>query len=316
MQLAGLLDDDLRAGAGGPQRGAKDRPDRVGPGAGAALAQGPDPGGLPEPGAVSRRAGRHRRAEPHPVRQGRARAGRARSGRGRARWCARRTPSPAPVAQRACGVLQADAASAPGSIATGWTCSPPPRCSAATLTPAKASRRTRRARLALARRRQPTPQRIHSTLRAPLQRFAVQTLQQHLRELRGRHVEDGAVVVLDNASGEVLAWVGSSGALERRRRGRRRAGAAPARLHAQALSVRAGDCRAPPHRRLAAGRLAGADPHRRRPVHPAKLRPPVQGPGVGAHRAGRVAQRAGRAHAGDGVARRLSPAAARRWACR
>jgi penicillin-binding protein 1C len=43
-----------------------------------------------------------------------------------------------------------------------------------------------------------------------LQRFAVQTLQQHLRELRGRNVEDGAVVVLDNASGEVLAWVGSS----------------------------------------------------------------------------------------------------------
>ena len=54
---------------------------------------------------------------------------------------------------------------------------------------------------------------IRTTLRAPLQRFAVQTLQQHLRELRGRHVEDGALVVLDNASGEVLAWVGSSGDL-------------------------------------------------------------------------------------------------------
>jgi penicillin-binding protein 1C len=54
---------------------------------------------------------------------------------------------------------------------------------------------------------------IRSTLRAPLQRFAVQTLTQQLRELRGRHVEDGAVVVLDNATGEVLAWVGSSGEL-------------------------------------------------------------------------------------------------------
>jgi len=54
---------------------------------------------------------------------------------------------------------------------------------------------------------------IKTTLRAPLQRFAVQTLQQHLRELAGRHVEDGALVVLDNASGEVLAWVGSSGDL-------------------------------------------------------------------------------------------------------
>ena len=54
---------------------------------------------------------------------------------------------------------------------------------------------------------------IRTTLRAPLQRFAVQTLQTHLRELSGRHVEDGALVVLDNATGEVLAWVGSSGEL-------------------------------------------------------------------------------------------------------
>ncbi|MDB5826013.1 MAG: penicillin-binding protein, partial [Variovorax sp.] len=54
---------------------------------------------------------------------------------------------------------------------------------------------------------------ITTTLRAPLQRFALATLQRHLRELRGRHVEDGALVVLDNASGDVLAWVGSSGVL-------------------------------------------------------------------------------------------------------
>ena len=57
---------------------------------------------------------------------------------------------------------------------------------------------------------QPT---VRSTLRAPLQRFAVQTLRQQLHELRGRHVEDGAIVVLNNATGEVLAWVGSSGEL-------------------------------------------------------------------------------------------------------
>ena len=54
---------------------------------------------------------------------------------------------------------------------------------------------------------------VTTTLKSPLQRFAVQTLQQQLRELQARHVEDGAVVVLDNASGEVLAWVGSSGEL-------------------------------------------------------------------------------------------------------
>lgn len=54
---------------------------------------------------------------------------------------------------------------------------------------------------------------VRSTLRAPLQRYALQSLEQQLRELHGRNVEDGAIVVLDNASGEVLAWVGSSGTL-------------------------------------------------------------------------------------------------------
>ncbi|RYF80437.1 MAG: penicillin-binding protein 1C [Comamonadaceae bacterium] len=58
---------------------------------------------------------------------------------------------------------------------------------------------------------------IRTTLRASLQRKAIGTLQRHLRELRGRNVEDGALVVLDNASGEVLAWVGSSGQLSRAR---------------------------------------------------------------------------------------------------
>jgi len=61
----------------------------------------------------------------------------------------------------------------------------------------------------------PSPREIATTLSAPLQRFAAQTLQGQLRELRHRHVEDGAVVVLDNASGEVLAWIGSSGTLSR-----------------------------------------------------------------------------------------------------
>ena len=56
-------------------------------------------------------------------------------------------------------------------------------------------------------------QRVRSTLSAPLQRMAVDTLTRHLRELRGRNVEDAALVVLDNATGEVLAWVGSSGPL-------------------------------------------------------------------------------------------------------
>ena len=54
--------------------------------------------------------------------------------------------------------------------------------------------------------------RLDSTLDARLQRFAAETLERHLRELEGRNVEDGALLVLDNAKGEVLAWIGSGGA--------------------------------------------------------------------------------------------------------
>jgi penicillin-binding protein 1C len=57
------------------------------------------------------------------------------------------------------------------------------------------------------------PPTITSTLDAGLQRVAARSLERHLRELAGRNVEDGAVVVIDNASGDVLAYVGSSGAL-------------------------------------------------------------------------------------------------------
>lgn len=53
---------------------------------------------------------------------------------------------------------------------------------------------------------------LPSTLDATMQRIAGQALRRQLAELRGRNVEDGAALVLDNASGEVLAWVGSAGA--------------------------------------------------------------------------------------------------------
>ncbi len=54
---------------------------------------------------------------------------------------------------------------------------------------------------------------VRTTVSAGVQRLALESLQRHLRELQGRNVQDGAVVVLDNRKGEVLAWVGSSGAL-------------------------------------------------------------------------------------------------------
>lgn len=59
----------------------------------------------------------------------------------------------------------------------------------------------------------PPGTRRYSSLSAPLQRFAVAELHRQLRELAGRHVQDGAALVLDNESGEALAWVGSSGIL-------------------------------------------------------------------------------------------------------
>jgi penicillin-binding protein 1C len=47
-----------------------------------------------------------------------------------------------------------------------------------------------------------------------LQRYAAATLRRHLAELAERNVGDGAVVVLDNDSGEILAYVANSGAGE------------------------------------------------------------------------------------------------------
>lgn len=54
---------------------------------------------------------------------------------------------------------------------------------------------------------------VATTLDARWQRLARDLLRQHLSELSHQGVEDGAVLVLDNASGEVLAWVGGSGEL-------------------------------------------------------------------------------------------------------
>ena len=50
------------------------------------------------------------------------------------------------------------------------------------------------------------------TLDLKLQRFATETLQQHLLSVQKQNVRDGAVLVADNESGEVLAYVGGVGA--------------------------------------------------------------------------------------------------------
>jgi penicillin-binding protein 1C len=65
---------------------------------------------------------------------------------------------------------------------------------------------------ALARRFLKHPgQRVRTTLDARWQRIALNALQQQLAGLSGQNVRDGAAVVADNASGEILAYVGSAG---------------------------------------------------------------------------------------------------------
>jgi penicillin-binding protein 1C len=56
-------------------------------------------------------------------------------------------------------------------------------------------------------------ERRSTTLDAEVQGYAIENLRQHLAELAERGVGDGAIVVLDNATGEVLAYVGSGGEL-------------------------------------------------------------------------------------------------------
>ncbi len=54
---------------------------------------------------------------------------------------------------------------------------------------------------------------VRSTLDGSLQRLAAETLRRHILEARERHVQDGAVLVVENESGDVLAYVGGSGDL-------------------------------------------------------------------------------------------------------
>ena len=119
---------------------------------------------------------------------------------------------PTAVAQRACGVLKAmrgDKAQADCVALDMQTAV----VLARRAYPASEGIAPHLARRLLTQHAQEPPPTLPSTLDAGLQRLALHTLQQQVRELRGRNVEDGAIVVLDNASGDVLAWVGSTGAL-------------------------------------------------------------------------------------------------------
>lgn len=110
-----------------------------------------------------------------------------------ARACAlaEHTPSPRPD----CASLRALAqASLPRPLELGYRANLAPQA----------------ARLALARGA--TGAQVRSSLDARLQRFATETLRTQLAALAARGVRDGAVLVIDNASGEVLAYVANGGA--------------------------------------------------------------------------------------------------------
>ena len=85
---------------------------------------------------------------------------------------------------------------------------------------------------------------VATTLDAPLQRRVADVLARQVSELHGRNVRDAAALVVDNASGEVLAYVGGSGALSSARfvdgvRARRQAGSSlKPFLYARALDRR------------------------------------------------------------------------------
>lgn len=132
-----------------------------------------------------------------------------------------RSPNAAPgqVSARACRILremkqprECDGLDGFTALALAKSASVPDASFRANLAPHLARAIIARTREALPAGR-PVPARIASTLDAEVQRVAVDSLSRHLRELAGRNAEDGAVVVIDNASGDVLAYVGSSGAL-------------------------------------------------------------------------------------------------------
>jgi len=77
----------------------------------------------------------------------------------------------------------------------------------AALAPQVAQRLFREAR----ERGEHAPGRIVCTLDRNLQQFAAETLRRHLMTVRSQNVRDGAVLVLDNRSGEVLAYIGNTG---------------------------------------------------------------------------------------------------------
>ena len=236
MQLAGCSIPRSPRGGDARTLGAE-----MGPGAGGAArssgtwTQGADPRGLPQSRrriaascAASRRGAR-------PVRQGARRARRARS------RAARRAAARARRAAR--GRRRSAPAPSPSQASPDAPCERDPRAGVASRSPAAIGMRAALEPGAASRRASCSSvagERVATTLDADAAaRSRSARCATTWPSWPARGVEDGAIVVLDNASGDVLAYVGSSGELSRAARGRRRRRAAAGRLDAEAVPVRA-----------------------------------------------------------------------------
>lgn len=108
---------------------------------------------------------------------------------------------PPVVAKRACQLAGAAPCTVYESLATAYLAEPPRFEGRRALAPQLARELlTKDAR------------RVQTTLDAPLQAMVQETLQRQLAQLANRGVRDAAALVLDNAAGEVLAYVGNTGA--------------------------------------------------------------------------------------------------------
>ena len=120
---------------------------------------------------------------------------------------------PAVVGQRACGVLKAQGRADACATAQGFAELVLARSAGTTADPGEELAPHFARQVLKASSKTAPPATLRTTLDAGTQRKARDALRQQLAELRDRDVEDGAAVVLDNATGDVLAWVGSSGEL-------------------------------------------------------------------------------------------------------
>ncbi|CAK0762373.1 penicillin-binding protein 1C [Gammaproteobacteria bacterium] len=120
--------------------------------------------------------------------------------------------SPARIAQRACGVARA-------ADFKGVSCETLRELGG--IVPLRPRFRRTEAELAphLAQRLLKIPgERLRTTLDLATQRQVLDTLRQQLLDLSGRNVRDAAALLVDNSSGEVLAYVGSAGSTSTARR--------------------------------------------------------------------------------------------------